>query len=147
LATKEQVLAQVILGYIEEHPERHDQSQWTDIDEKYKQPEQVEACGTTGCVAGYSVLFSNDPRFKYETNESRAGTYVTIQPRLEKFPEYTGYNGSWFEAGKENLGLSDVDASKLFYHTTNEEARKALAYLARGEKINWVEVKRDEEEE
>lgn len=143
MATKEQVLAQVILGYITEHPERHDQQQWVDIDDNVKTAEEVNACGTTGCVAGYSVLFSNDPRFQYETNESRRGTYVSIQPKLGKFPEYTGDNGAWFQAGKENLGLSEVDAKKLFYRTTNEEAREALGYLARGEKIDWRKVYRD----
>lgn len=142
MATKEQALAQVILGYITEHPERHDQSQWADIDDTIKTAEEVNACGTTGCVAGYSVLFSNDPRFEYETNETRTGTYVSIQPKLVKFPDYLGSNGAWFEAGKENLGLNEMDAKKLFYKTTNEEAREALGYLARGEKINWPAVRK-----
>lgn len=143
MATKEQALAQVILGYITEHPERHDQGEWTNLDDKYDSEEQVEACGTTGCVAGYSVLFSNDPRFKFVTNVNVMGhKYITIQPKLDAFDEYSGYNGSWFEAGKENLGLSEIDAKKLFYRTTNEEAREALGYLARGEKIDWRKVYR-----
>lgn len=139
--TKEQLLAQVILGYITEHPERHDQSQWVDIDDKFKSVDQVNACGTTGCVAGYSVLFSNDPRFKFEqTDDIYGDSLVTIKPKFELFQDYAGCNGAWYKAGKQNLGLNDHDAEKLFYKTTNEQARVALGFLARGEAIDWREV-------
>jgi hypothetical protein len=129
LATKQQVLSGVILDYITKHPEKHDQSDW--FKGNYD-PDATNSCGTTACVAGYAILFSNDPRFKYEKNVDGRYELVTIKPKS---------NDVFFDdAGMELLGLASIDASILFYETNNEQARQALEYLARGEQIDWSEI-------
>lgn len=136
--TKHQVLAQVILGYITENPERHNQSEWVQVDSDVKNVDEVNACGTTACVAGYAVLFTDDRRFQFTTN---ALGYVHMAVR----PEHDDDNDIgqvFFEAGKENLGLKEADAVKLFYRTSNDQAKKALTCLARGEQIDWDEISR-----
>lgn len=95
----------------------------------------MDSCGTTACVAGYAILFSNDPRFSYEKVGDRRNEQVTIRPKSNDF--------FYDDAGMELLGLTGMDASILFYETNNEQARKALEYLARGEKIDWFDIIED----
>lgn len=124
---KEQLLAQVILDYITLHPERHSQSSWAKGD-------LTSECGTTACVAGYAILFSDDHRFYIDVD----GDLMPIQGKGRV---------TFAEAGAQLLGLDAFDQEFLFYNTDNEDARKALGYLARGEEIDWPAcgVHRDKE--
>lgn len=128
--SKHQLLAGIILDYTTKYPERHNQQKWVSGD--FNPNTEKPGCGTTGCVAGYTVLFTNDSRFNLE-KDSWTDEY-TIVPS-----EGTRY-ASFKDAGREHLGLSEADASVLFFHTTEQQARDALAYLARGEKIDWYSI-------
>lgn len=130
--SKQQLLAQVILGYIHEYPERHNQSSWASIKGTVAEAGN-NACGTTACVAGYAVLFSNDHRFEFIQMDSNE---VTLRPRYISDQGIGTFQG----VGAELLGLNSEDAERLFYRTTNEEAKLALGYLARGEEIDWEDV-------
>lgn len=129
--SKEALLAKVILDYITLHPELHNQELWVDIHGMIDSVDQLEPCGTSACVAGYAVLFSNDPHFEFEVERG----YVEISPVDDVDKEELFY-----DRGRKLLGLDHEDANSLFYRTSNEEARKALVYLAQGEEIDWDEV-------
>lgn len=126
---KEQLLAQVILDYITLHPERHSQSSWAKGD-------LTSECGTTACIAGYAILFSDDHRF-----------HIDEDGDLMPTPEAEVKRVTFAAAGAELLGLDAFDREYLFYNTDNADARKALGYLARGEEIDWLAcgVYRDKE--
>lgn len=124
---KEQLLAGIILDHITKHPEQHDQLSWVDGDFG---PSAKPGCGTTACVSGYTVLFTNDPRFYLHKVSS-----LTNEWTVEEKGDF-GFK----EAGREHLGLSDYDASVLFFRTNNEQARKALEFLANGESIDWTTI-------
>lgn len=131
--SKEQLLAQIILGYIHENPEKHDQDHWVKLDE-VESVDQITACGTTACVSGYAVLFSNDPNFVFKKNNYSG--IVLMYPA----DDTRDIDELYLERGAALLGLSEADARELFYHTNNAEAKEALKYLAAGQPIDWDAV-------
>lgn len=74
-------------------------------------------CGTVACVSGWAQLFC-DGYVQGRLSDSRAS----------------------HRRGQELLGLSDYDATRLFYMVNNDQAKLALKYLANGETIDWAVV-------
>lgn len=132
--TAEQLRAKVILDYITKHPEKHEQKDWFTGDYE-------NDCGTTACVAGYAILFSNDSRFTYQRRwggytSAMTDNWVTIKPIDANVCDF-------HHAGRELLGLSKFDASVLFFNTTNDQARAALEVLVQGDRIDWPSIIED----
>ena len=75
-------------------------------------------CGTQACVAGWTLLFSRG--FVY-------GGIPRSSPAIAA-------------AAREALGLSVDDAARLFFCTTEEQAKLALKALANGETVDWDAV-------
>lgn len=71
-------------------------------------------CGSTACASGWAQLFCDG----------------TVQSRVVS-PQAP------FNRGRELLGLSWYDATRLFLTTNNGQAKLALKYLANGEEIDW----------
>lgn len=74
-------------------------------------------CGTTRCVAGWAQ-FIHEGRVEFDS-----GGDDNVEVR-----------------GARYLGINTRDADGLFYGG-EERAKLALGYLARGEAINWDEVR------
>lgn len=96
-------LRQAVLDQITTYPETHDQEDW------------VGNCGTTACVAGWSLML-------------RDGRLPSDQP----------WNIA--EQALKALDLTPYDAMRLFHYTTKDQAKLALKFLANGESINWAHV-------
>jgi hypothetical protein len=104
--------AQAVLDIINAYPRLHDQSYF-----------QVPTmCGTTRCVAGWAIYLHHGDVYDRTWRDLRGQATDAIAASL--------------------LSLSEVDASCLFYGTTNDQAVAALRYLANGEAIDWKEVQR-----
>ena len=114
-----QELAEKILITILKNPEMHDQSEWGLGDE----------CGTTACVCGHAAIINGDAEYRPEDDEK-------LKLKLKDLSRYV----NWEEYGKQALGLKENDSYRLFYKCSNAQAVEALAYLARGEKIDWSKV-------
>jgi hypothetical protein len=103
--------AQAILDIVRLNPEFHDQHEW------YEEVNpNAPHCGTTMCVAGWAGwihegVVPDDDETKLE---DRAAEY---------------------------LGLDWGEADRLFYTMSEDAAVRALEYVARGEKINWLAVR------
>lgn len=103
----DQVLAQILM-----FPETHNQDGW----------ETQESCGTTRCVAGWAVHFSED----YDiVNLARFGG--NAYPVRKGAPEYD--YSFWSSAGADVLGLSEYEAEYLFFECDNEQAVEFLKDL------------------
>lgn len=113
--------AKWVLGVIERFPDSHWQSSW---EENYGTNGFDSSCGTTRCVGGWALFAHGIERF----------------PSLRTDPP----NGSNTAIAGPLLGLSFADADRLFYYTSDEEAREALAYVVAGEPIDWRAVLGDE---
>ena len=100
----DRVLAQILYA-----PETHNQDTWAKEDE----------CGTTRCVAGWAVYFSDDYFIqKYEWQTS--GQPVRVSD---------GSTVLWSEAGADVLGIDLAQADYLFFETNNEQAVDFLKEL------------------
>lgn len=88
----------------------HDQSSW------------VNRCGTTRCVAGWTLNlhgFSDDFIINNAMIHSSNGV-MALAERL--------------------LDISHDDGCILFLCTSNDEALTAVEWLARGKKLQWAEI-------
>lgn len=66
--TDEQIRrAYEVLDYIEAHPDKHDQSYWVNRMDGLVTPElALGDCGTTACVAGWTVLLAGRSIVRYD---------------------------------------------------------------------------------
>lgn len=100
-------LLERVRHYIAENPEELDQGKWC----------RHTDCGTTRCVGGTAVYLNGDTfifgRLYMDTTcMDLEGVVWNIGARAQRL-----------------LGLDDYDASKLFYHTRNENVLAALDQL------------------
>lgn len=85
------------IGYIEEHPEEHDQRWWF-----FKDPNN---CGTTRCLAGTVAMQDGwKPLYGTMLGETVAGTV-----------QKNGHAEDVYDVAMTLLNLDEVDADKLFY--------------------------------
>ncbi len=135
-------LANKVLVSIMLDPARHDQRNWglREVPADYR---SLEDCKTTACVAGYSVLFSDLARWDshglFESDGSKLLLKVDENKALEYFGEVDEVLDFEYIAS-ELLDLSESDAYILFYDTSNEQARRALAYIAADKEIDWISI-------
>ena len=102
----DKILAQVLM-----FPETHDQDMFMDT---------AAQCGTTFCVAGWAVHFSDE----YEIIETgNTGYPVRKRDHVELL---------WSESGQDILGITEDQANHLFFETNNEEAISYLKDLKNG---------------
>lgn len=113
--------ARILLTFLREHPEKHEQDIWLNAYAGGRIGEVRETCGTRGCVAGWAVLL-----FGPEDKELRDPSHNVTNLRV----------GRWSIPGlaRELLGLTHEQADHLFYvrNTTDDielQARRVLAYL------------------
>lgn len=105
--------AQAVLELVRLYPEMHYQGAWFS-----RQSQPHTTCKTTLCVAGWAQwlhegLVRDDNDIPGEDVETKATQY---------------------------LGLNDFNANRLFYATA-EDAIRALEFVARGEEIDWDDVR------
>lgn len=116
-------LFQKIHDQITQNPETHDQNSWESF------------CGTTRCVAGWAVHFSNGEgrlwgaAFGDVTSET--GSLIREVLGLQR-PDYVG--GQHVEpSARKLLGLTQRQAGGLFYGASDEEAVHLVALGAAGD--------------
>lgn len=124
-------LAADILEQITSEPDTHNQTQWGSTND----PENHE-CKTVACVAGWAAILTNQVRYEY--NEVY-GNYSILPASCDSSSDIPSI-------GEKALGLDDFDAEMLFYDCTNFQAKEALGYMARGERIAWEDFFEDFEE-
>lgn len=108
--------AQAVLDYIEEHPEKHSQSDWVIHDDDSGLSENM--CGTTMCVAGTSVYLADG---------------------FDGLVHHYRYGG-WSDAAAKNLGLSIDESSALFFMMDNRNAVEMLRAVADGNSEKFWEL-------
>lgn len=112
-------LAQEVLDYIAEHPERHYQRSWF-----YAPVESTEPiCGTTMCVGG-TVIFLTEG-FPALRNLIR-GSDINESRMID-------------EAAGAHLGLTQEEYDKLFYTMSEERAIEGLRFLANDDIVGFRE--------
>ncbi len=95
-------LAEKVLDHVLLYPEQHDQDVYGG----------KNSCGTTGCIAGWSMLLSG---------------YTHI---MEVFYRPNGFSVfEPFHEGQKLLGLNDEEARTVFYTFDNASAIKRLQEL------------------
>ena len=99
--------AQEILDQIHAEPSSHDQS-------TFASPSDVNSCGTTACVAGWSAMLSG-----WSMADVQHAALLEIH-KLEK-------------TAQSNLGLTDGEANYLFYAVREESAVQALKKIVAAE--------------
>lgn len=111
--------AQAVLDYIEEHPEKHDQSNWV---MNYESGLSENMCGTTMCVAGTSVYLTDG---------------------FDGLVHHHIYGG-WSDAAAKNLGLSIDESLALFFMMDNQNAVEMLRAVADGNSEKFWELAEEE---
>lgn len=117
-------LAEKILEQIDRHPESHEQAHWGEKTE----------CGTSACICGWAALINEDAHYEPLFAGSTHDILVLN----------SGAGDDWINYGAKVLGLSVMDADRLFMNTNNEEAKEALKYIAKGDRIPWHEIMGDD---
>lgn len=116
-AIKEQLeLGTKVLEHIQQHPEQHDNGSWfSEEGDEYHR----EGCGTTRCVAGWTLHFAG-----YQMRCS-AGNPMQIRRTPEE--QWEPVSGTQFAArASDLLGLDSDDADDMF-QSGDEEAVDLLA--------------------
>lgn len=104
-----------VLDFIEAHPKKHDQTMWVNVTGRDVLPEAVDDCGTTGCVAGWTVLLEGLTIYHYD--------------RVHNSSEWAGL-GLVPRVAADLLGLDDEEMHDLFYDAADlPEVRKAVTEI------------------
>lgn len=93
-------LAEKVLKQVTEHPETHEQLTWG-----YRTP-----CGTTACLAGWTVVFGALPVYRAECGE-RAEFGDLIRAAVDSSSE----EGFVDDVAAELLGMDEETASSIFF--------------------------------
>jgi hypothetical protein len=93
---------------ITQYPQLHDQRAWWG----------VETCGTTYCVGGWALHFTNPDQSLEQTATDLVG--------------WDDEGDSVARAARTLLGLDPHEAHQLFYDTENEQATALVRYYASG---------------
>lgn len=130
-----QETARFVLEKIRQHPELHDQDSWWGGDSLVNEDEvgAFYSCGTTHCVAGWVAFLHRDLTAAY------------LEQEVAKIAQYPGASQTYLltraipQAAVEALEITPQEGDAIFT-AGNEQAIKALEYLAAGEEIDWSEV-------
>lgn len=94
-----------VIEYAEQHPEKHDQAYWTNMNSQEhkvkKQIDEVINCGTTGCLAGLGAFLYAPVGTVYMREK-------LILPDSESITDYEQYGQKLFE-------LTPEEADFLFH--------------------------------
>lgn len=114
-----QANAQGVYDYLIMNPDKHDQDLWVKDDSglAVHNTEQVNACGTTMCIAGATAYLYSDAT---EFNRLLAGETAVDMDR-------------WVRVGMRHLGLTRIQASQLFFVMDNDVALDMLNAAANGD--------------
>lgn len=115
-------LAEKIHDQIDRHPESHEQAHWGEKNE----------CGTSACICGWAALMNGDAH------------YEPLFLGVDILVLNDDAGDDWINYGAKVLGLNELDADKLFMETSNTQAKEALKYIAKGERIPWDEIMYDD---
>lgn len=137
-----QETAKWVLDAIEANPNLHDQGSW----------EEVTDCGTAMCVAGWAAFLHSGllqekvaqeitDRLDWRCTCSLCAAGPADPESMARMTE-EARNAMIPEVGEEVLALTPGDRGKLFTRCTNAQAVQALKFLAAGQPIDWVEVRR-----
>lgn len=112
-----------VYDYVVAHPELHDQADWTNFNE----------CGTSHCVGGWALHFYRPDQSLWKTADDLVGPTSALS---------TG--------AAQLLGLNELEASRLFYDTSDEQAVELCRRYATGGRksadryIRKIEAEEDE---
>lgn len=117
--------AQWVLDVIRVKPELHRQDIWW----SGETADDFYSCGTPHCVAGWAAFAHQD----------------ILQQEIEHFmPSNNTVRGALMDAIPDAallaLEITQDDAERLFWKTSNDQALHAMEYLAKGEAIDWAAV-------
>lgn len=97
-------MRRTVLTQIDKHPELHSQTSW--FGENW--------CGTTHCIAGWVVELTPDARFVTGYSGTRVGLPGRSPADIARF-------------AADRLGLTTLQADRLFFEYDNPTARNMLA--------------------
>lgn len=105
-------LAKQVLDFVSQHPEKHNQLWWMGREDSYDHNDDVNVCGTTGCIAGWTVIFATGKATLREAcRDLGHGTFDTDA------------------AAAEALGIDRGVADDIFYTNDRERAIEKFAAL------------------
>lgn len=106
-------LAEKVLKQVTEHPETHNQEEWT-----FRGP----GCGTTACLAGWTVYFAHpDAKLVW-----RVDPYSAVGAESATSVVINGEAHTISEAARLALNLGEYDADHLFLELDRDEAIELL---------------------
>lgn len=115
---EQRVLTEKVLAQVERQPESLDMASWcnTENDDRqnWKTGWKVEGCGTTRCIAGWTVYFASRPG----EEEYAARQRIAREAGLDSWSHMT--------VGRYLLGLNGEEAQTLFLDL---DEPKAVAFL------------------
>lgn len=112
LTTEQRELAGMVLEHIEAHPETHDQFSWIVTDWKewagdsLPSMAELQSCGTTACVAGWTVLLGApaEVRVQHQRDNADGGVWSDFYRWVP-------------DRATELLGITTAEADYLFDST------------------------------
>lgn len=138
--------AQQILDYWEEHPEAHDQGTWWGWSTQYIEgipeseswpnlgahfnDEDFNVCKTVMCAAGTAVF----------VKEGLAGLKATYEDDLYGPDSGQAMVNPWTVKAGDYLGLNYEERRALFFYADRHEAKKAMRYIANGDKESFHDL-------
>lgn len=113
-------IAEKVLRSIFAEPDRHEQRTWLTVPEDPEGPYVIdsstmsESCGTSACIAGWAALHAG---WKVEVHLSGLGggrRLDLVSPEGEKVNQDV-YNVDLKTAGRDALGISNLEAASIFH--------------------------------
>ena len=101
-------------------------------------------CSTTACIAGHAALIANLAEYVDMDRNDQSLDFISTIDELppRKILLMKDEKSMFDRTAAKLLGLTDSDAERLFYGTSNYSAVAALEYLAAGKDIDWDEISR-----
>jgi hypothetical protein len=108
-------LLRKVVEYAEAEPRRSDMAEWyIDVSHMTKNPRiNTPPCGAVACLSGTACILSG----------AAPKSEVSIQNGIE-VASYDEPDEGWFNAGRDALGLTSEQASRLFFLSDALAARK-----------------------
>lgn len=137
MTTSSQIeLATRVYNHIVNNPKSHKQDSWAS---------EVVGCGTTGCVAGWTLMLSDlyEPIIDHSqtyTDEDEDGekiTYFSVDGFIHTQTQEVYEEWKTEPLARELLGLSEDDAYRIFSCEDKEVALEAIRLVSEGKEIDW----------
>lgn len=107
-------LIKKVYDHIVNNPESHDQGVWA---------MKTNSCGTVACAAGHALIFSGlDIEWEVIPAWGPGGATREDVARMRFVTMPDGRRETISVGAREVMGLTRAAATKLFFHTTEEEA-------------------------